>query len=56
MKLRVGSIELELEEIKEYQKFTLYQVYKIIGKEKISLYKTCYTKFQLQQLREQGEY
>ena len=43
-------MEEEIEKIKNYGKFSLYQVYKLIGGNRIPLYKRTFTKEQLQDL------
>lgn len=42
-----GCVELELEEIKKYPRYSLYQVYKIVGDSKVPLYQECFTKLQI---------
>lgn len=44
------TIELELIKVKDYPRYGLYQVYKLINGKRIALYKTCYTKLQLMEL------
>ena len=43
-------MEEEIEKIKNYGKFSLYQVYKLIGGNRIPLYKRTFTKEQLQDI------
>lgn len=44
-------VDLKIEKIKSYPRFTLYQVYKIEKNKKIPVYKTCYTELQLKEIR-----
>ena len=43
-------IDLELIKIKKYPRYTLYQVYKLVGNERIPVYRECYSNWQLVQL------
>ena len=43
------KIKLLIEKIKEYDKFTIYQVYKVDNNNKIPLYKESYTCEQLKE-------
>lgn len=43
------SIITEFIKIKEYERFSLYQVYLIQGNKKIPIYKECYTDMQLKE-------
>lgn len=43
-------IDLEFEIIKKYPRYTLYQVYKVNGDKRISLYTECFSNWQLVQL------
>lgn len=44
------NITLELEKIKDYPRFSEYQVYKIVGTERIPVYKTCLSDFQIKEI------
>ncbi len=44
-------ITIALEKIKDYARFSLYQVYKIENKVKKPLYKECYSKSQMMELK-----
>lgn len=52
-KVQGYTVELELVKIKDYGKYVLYQVYKIVNKKRIPLYKECYTKLQIQEIIKQ---
>lgn len=41
------DIKLVIIKIKDYPRYRLYQVYKIINKKYIPLYKTCFTDYQM---------
>lgn len=43
-------ITLELEKIKDYPNYSLYQVYKCINGGRIPLYKRCYTDLEIREL------
>jgi hypothetical protein len=43
-------IDLEYEIIKKYPRFTQYQVYKIVGDNRIPLYTECWSKWRLKEL------
>ena len=54
-KRNYGDItEIEIEKIKDYGRFSLYQLYKIVDDKKIPLYKECYNKEQLIKIAERG--
>lgn len=40
-------VNLELVKIKDYSRYTLYQVYKLVNGNRIPIYKTTYTKLQI---------
>lgn len=43
-------VDVEIEKIKNYGKFGLYQVYKLVGGDRIPLYKRTFTSEQLQDI------
>ena len=43
-------VDVEIEKIKNYGKFSLYQVYKLVGGDRIPLYKRTFTSEQLQDI------
>lgn len=43
-------VDVEIEKIKNYGKFNLYQVYKLVGGDRIPLYKRTFTSEQLQDI------
>ena len=43
-------IDLEFVKIKKYPRYTRYQVYKVVGNERIPVYTECYSNWQLVQL------
>lgn len=43
-------VDLELVKIKDYSRYTLYQVYKLVNGNRIPIYKTTYTKLQMKEL------
>jgi hypothetical protein len=47
-------IDLELEIIKKYPRYTRYQVYKLVGNERIPAYTECYSNWQLVELAKNG--
>lgn len=50
-KRNYGDItEIEIEKIKDYGRFSLYQLYKIVDDKKIPLYKECYNKEHLKEI------
>lgn len=53
-KVQGKTINLEFIKIKEYPKYSLYQVYKIIDKKRILLYKECYTDPQIREIIDKG--
>lgn len=54
-KIMLGKkIEFELEQIEEYKRFSLYQVYKLENGNRIPLYKECYSKSQLNHIANKG--
>lgn len=55
-KVQGQTVELELIKIKDYSKYSLYQVYKLVNGKHIALYKTCYTKLQLKELAKMNYY
>lgn len=44
-------ITITLEKIKDYDRFSLYQVFRTDGESKKPLYKECYSKFQMDELK-----
>lgn len=44
------SIELDLEKIKDYGRYTLYQVYRIDGEKRTPLYKESFTDAQIREI------
>ena len=51
MKKNYGDItEIEIEKIKDYDRFSLYQLYKIKDGKKTPLYKECYNKEHLKEI------
>lgn len=51
-KVQGQDVELELVKIKDYPRYGLYQIYKIVNGKRIPAYKECYTKLQLKELAE----
>lgn len=49
-KILGDDIEIELEKIKDYPKFSLYQIYKIINDKRIALYKESFTYQQMKNI------
>ena len=50
-KRNYGDItEIEIEKIKDYDRFSLYQLYKMVDDKKIPLYKECHTKEHLNEI------
>lgn len=43
-------IDLEFEKIKKYPRYTRYQVYKVLGNERIPVYTECLSNWQIVQL------
>ena len=43
-------VDMEIEKIKNYGKFSLYQVYKLVGGNRTPLYKRTFTEEQLQDI------
>ena len=43
-------VELELVKIKDYPRYGLYQVYKLVNGKRIPLYQECYTKLQIEEI------
>lgn len=43
-------VELELVKIKDYPRYSLYQIYKIENNQRIPLYKECYTDLQIREI------
>lgn len=41
------DIKLVITKIKDYPRYRLYQVYRVINKKYIPLYKTCFTDYQI---------
>lgn len=56
MRIRKGaySYEIRLVKIKDYERFSLYQIYRIEGKEEIPIYKETFNKEQLELLKIKG--
>ncbi len=52
-RLQGEVIDLEFEKIRDYKKYSLYQVYKVVNGEKIKLYKQCYNDFDLKEIGKQ---
>lgn len=49
-KVQGKEIELELVKIKDYPRYSLYQVYKLVNGKRIPLYQECYTKLQIEEI------
>lgn len=49
-KVQGQDVELELVKIKDYPRYGLYQVYKLVNSKRIPLYKQCYTKLQIEEI------
>lgn len=49
-------VELELEEIKQYPRYTLYQVYKIDGDKKVPLYQETFTRWQIRRIEKHNNW
>lgn len=47
-------VELELVKIKDYSRYGLYQVYKLVNGKRIPLYQECYTKLQIKEIIRRG--
>lgn len=48
------KIELEIEKIKDYPRYGLYQVYRPVNGKHIPLYKECYSNLQIREILEKG--
>ena len=55
-KVRGFKIELELVKIKDYSKYALYQVYKLINGKRITLYRECFTASQMSEIIVKGNW
>ncbi len=49
-KVQGQDIELELVKIKDYSRYGLYQIYKLVNGKRIPLYQECYTKLQIEEI------
>ena len=47
MKFKRDGVLFELEKIKDYPRFRLYQVYRIKDNKRIPVYKECYTDLEI---------
>ena len=58
IKKRVQGIDIELKlvKIKDYSRYTLYQVCKLVNGKYIKLYKECYTKLQIREIIAKGNW
>lgn len=45
------NVELELIKIKDYSRYSLYQVYKLVNGKRIAIYQECYTNLQIQEIK-----
>jgi len=50
------EIELEIDKIKDYPRYGLYQVYKSVNGKRMPLYKECYTNLEIQEIISKGNY
>lgn len=50
------DVDLELVKIKDYPRYTLYQVYKLVNGKRIKLYRECYTKLQIKEIIAKGNW
>lgn len=48
------DIELELVKIKDYPRYSLYQVCKLVNGKRIPLYQECYTQLQIKEIIRRG--
>lgn len=53
-KVQGHDIKLEIEKIRDYPRYSLYQVYKIVEGKRIPVYQECYTELQLQEIVKKG--
>lgn len=53
-KVQGKEIELELVKIKDYPKYSLYQVYKLVNGKRIAMYQECYTDLQIEEIKAKG--
>ena len=49
-KVQGQDVELELVKIKDYPRYSLYQVYKLVKGKRIAMYQECYTKLQIEEI------
>ena len=58
IKKRVQGIDIELKlvKIKDYPRYTLYQVCKLVNGKRINLYRECYTKLQIREIIAKGNW
>lgn len=49
-KVQGQDIDLELVKIKDYSRYSLYQVYKLVNGKRIPIYTQCYSKLQIQEI------
>lgn len=49
-KVQGQDVELELVKIKDYPRYSLYQVYKLVNGKRIAMYQECYTKLQIEEI------
>lgn len=47
-------VELILEKIEEYERYSLYQVYKLVNGVKVPIRQECYTDFQINEIINDG--
>lgn len=53
-KVQGHFIQLELEKIKDYGRFTEYQVYKVLNGEKKPIYRECFTRENIKDIIRKG--
>ena len=49
-KVQGQDIDLEIVKIKDYPRYSLYQVYKLVNGKRIPMYTECYTELQIQEI------
>ena len=53
-KINGCTIELIIEKIKDYTRYTMYQVSRMVNGKKVSLYKECFSDFDIQKIIKDG--
>lgn len=53
-KVQGKYVDLELVKIKDYPRYSLYQVYKLVNGKRIAMYQECYTDLQIREIKSKG--